>query len=201
MKTQFFYISRWKTVNFAKSKHCRFLLHFVVYIIYKSLHHHLQCFRACSIAHYFLANLRSADSLSFCAHINTVLTVATFEPSCRYEAQAVSLSFQYSRWSIGFFHRVFAFVRDEPNILSSHFIRVVPSCFCQTVTIPFVCVNRGLLLQDLGVSIANGLALVRVSSPAARLHGNSILRKDVSLNGLEAWHLKNLINSCREIGF
>jgi hypothetical protein len=88
------------------------------------------------------------------------------------------------------------------NILSSHFIRVVPSCFCQTVTIPFVCVNRGLLLQDLGVSIANGLALVRVSSPAARLHGNSILRKDVSLNGLEAWHQKNLINSsCREIGF
>jgi hypothetical protein len=97
---------------------------------------------------------------------------------------------------------VFAFVRVEPKILSSHFIRAVPSCFCQTVTIPFVCVNRGLLLQVLGVSIANGLALVRVSSPAARLRGNSILRKDVSLNGLEAWHQKNLINSsCREIGF
>ncbi len=52
--------------------------------------------------------------------------------------------------------------------------------------------NRGLLLQDLGVSIANGLALVRVSSPAARIHGNSILRKDVSLSGLEAWHQKIL---------
>jgi len=112
-----------------------------------------------------------------------------------------SLSFQYSRWLIGFFHRVFAFVRVEPNILSSHFVRVVPSWFCQTVTIPFVCVNRGLLLQDLSVSIANGLALVRVSSPAARLHGNSILRKDVSLDGLEAWHQKNLINSsCRKLG-
>jgi hypothetical protein len=184
-----------------------YLLHLIVSIIHKSLH--------LTISNIFmLVQLPIPSWPTFVAPLlfRFALTSIPCSPLQRLSPVAVtryklcklhwSLSFQYSRWSIGFFHRVFAFVSVEPNILSSHFIRVVPSCFCQTVTIPFVCVNRGLLLQDLGVSIANGLALVKVSSPAARLHGNSILRKDVSLNGLEAWHQKNLINSsCSEIGF
>jgi hypothetical protein len=53
--------------------------------------HHLHCFQRCSIAHPLLAKLSSLapQLFRFCAHINTVLTVATFQPSCCYKAQAV----------------------------------------------------------------------------------------------------------------
>jgi len=85
--------------------------------------HHLHCFLHRSIAHPLLAKRRSDASLSFCAHINTVLTVARFSPVAvtRHKLCMLghwSLSFQYSRWWTGFFHRVFAFVRVEQKLES-----------------------------------------------------------------------------------
>ncbi|KAH8972425.1 hypothetical protein BDL97_02G195100 [Sphagnum fallax] len=87
-----------------------------------------------------------------------------------------SLSFQYSRWSIGFFHRVFAFVRVEQTLesfTSPLYIQAKYPLFsfyscCSFVLLPnrdnFIHLrNRGLLLQDLGVNIANGIAFVKES--------------------------------------
>jgi hypothetical protein len=96
----------------------------------------------------------------------------------------------------------------KPNILSSHLSPVVPSCFCQTLRIPFSYEKRGLLHQGLHVLIGNELALVRVCINAARwdreqnLPDDSVFLERMCLfNGPEGWYEKNLINSlCRETG-
>jgi hypothetical protein len=142
-----------------------YFLHLIASIIHCALQvsssHHLHCFLPCSIARRLAANFVAPHLFRF------ALTSVLYSPLRRFSPVAVtrhrlcmlghwSLSFQFSRWSIGFFHRVFAFVRvaqklesfisplyiTKLNVLCSHFIRVVPSCFCQAVTISFICVTE-----------------------------------------------------------